>query len=113
MNSAPGAAVPNADVRWIASYPNSGNAWVRFLVYQYFHGRAASTGPIFAKTYWPLGPMLHLRERSRWAVYAARHPGDTILSWISYINRMARSAAEIPSELQRVRNFIAAGGAPN
>lgn len=121
---------------WLASYPKSGNTWVRFLLHQYFFGRAerseeiAETIPdvhvtgrkpegspiagwIAMKTHHRLSTKMPMADRTGCAIYIARHPRDVILSSLNYMKLIA------PPEIARsiepegyVRNFIRLGGDP-
>lgn len=121
-------------VRWIASYPKSGNTWLRFLLYQYFNGAAESSaqisrfipdmhhkgslhgvkpfeGSIFVKTHLPLDQRLPLREHTRDFVHVVRHPRDTILSCLNYARLInSPDVAGGVTDEQYVRGFIARGG---
>lgn len=92
-------------ITWLASYPKSGNTWMRFLVYQALFGRAehsidvtrkipdihrplpVALGPgerVFAKTHFrftPAHPQLQATER---VVHILRHPKDVLLSGLNY-----------------------------
>lgn len=123
----------NHGVRWLASYPKSGNTWVRFLLYQYFFGEARSSldiaryipgihnrkqvagaqlfdGAMFVKSHYPLGPQTPSHERALSCVYVVRHPRDVVLSCLNYA-RMVPYMPETVTDETYVRTFIAKGGA--
>lgn len=121
---------------WLASYPKSGNTWVRFLLHQYFFGKAersadidesipdthvrSSTfqgrsldGTMFAKTHHRLTSTMPHRDRTKCAIYIVRHPSDVMWSALNYTRLISTSdiAASISSE-GYMRNFIRLGGDP-
>ncbi len=99
-------------VIWLASYPRSGNTWLRFLLYNYFWGEPAHSSQvalripdlhkvhqrqpaldlaqrenarqIFIKTHAPLVPEHPLLSYTGGFVYLIRHPRDVLLSLINY-----------------------------
>lgn len=122
-------------ITWLASYPKSGNTWVRFLFYHYFYGempetvdlnrripdihnkgdfeRARDAEPrLLVKTHWMLGPrMPHARETAR-AVYIVRNPRDVLLSCLNY-QRLLGALPPGFTDHQYAQVFIAAGGDPS
>ncbi len=135
MTEAPSPAPASFDVRWLASYPKSGNTWVRFLLYQYFHGKAEASldvarfipgihgrkqvrdaklfdGALFAKTHFPYGPDITGRGRAIGCIYVVRHPRDVILSCLNYarLTGMLGDSQGITDEMY-VRSFLQLGGA--
>lgn len=119
-------------ITWLASYPKSGNTWLRFLLYAYLFGDIRTSGDInrkipgihrqptakpdegeslFIKTHFLLGerhPHLPLTER---AVYIKRHPKDILLSGLNY-HRMTGALPENQTDEQYARIFIARGADP-
>ena len=95
-----------AQIIWIASYPKSGNTWVRNLVANVIFGEIANSaalmelipdihvainashlrreGATFIKTHWMYHPKLPLREDTAAAIYVVRHPLDVIVSNLNY-----------------------------
>src|ERR1700691_3950002 len=93
---------------WIASYPKSGNTWVRFLVSHLLFGpldsaatlnrlvpdihelgaavEAPST-PVLMKTHFPYSPALPLAMQTAGAIYVVRDPADVMLSNYYYRKR--------------------------
>lgn len=135
MMDPPSQPRPKFAARWLASYPKSGNTWVRFLIYQYFHGAAASSiditrfipgfhnrnqmksaglfdGAMFIKTHFPLGPHIPSHEGAIGCIYVVRHPRDVILSCLNYarLTGMLSDSQGIADEAY-VRSFLALGGA--
>lgn len=118
-------------VIWIASYPKSGNTWVRFLLANAVLGgvggsediervipdleRVAQADPllrslprIMAKTHTTFDRQ-RCRELTERSVYIVRHPKDVALSNLNYRNLLSRRGTE-QSEREYLRGFIADGG---
>jgi hypothetical protein len=95
------------NIVWIASYPKSGNTWVRFLLCNLLYGRQESAaamnllapdvheaGPNVArypggllKTHFLLSARLPLLERTAAAIYVVREPADVLASNYHYARR--------------------------
>lgn len=118
-------------VVWIASYPKSGNTWVRFLLHHYFWGEPANslelnkripdlhrpagrieaTGDrLFVKTHFLLSEKLPYLPMSDRAVYIRRHPKDVLLSGLNYARLESPSP---PDGAAYARAFIERGGDPS
>jgi len=119
-------------IHWLASFPKSGNTWVRFLLYQYIYGeltdtielgkripdihagdmpRASSgTATLLVKTHWGLGPQMPHVAQSAGAIYIVRHPKDVLLSMLNYYR--LREPAAAWSDAQFARLFIQNGADP-
>src|SRR5262245_16333708 len=91
-----------ARVVWLASYPKSGNTWVRFMLGNLMLGRVNSSAEIthqipdihygitgqhlfgnhvtIIKTHWKYWPTLPLREDTVGVIYIIRHPLDVLES---------------------------------
>lgn len=92
---------------WIASYPKSGNTWMRFLIANYLAGPIERSEDVedlipgigssaqvatlltkrervYGKTHLPWGPLLQMREKTERAVVIVRHPKDVLLSNLNY-----------------------------
>jgi hypothetical protein len=101
------------NIVWIASYPKSGNTWVRFLACNLLFGRQESAatlgvlapdihemGPQLAtgahtglvKTHFLHSPDLPLVERTAGAIYVVRRPADVLVSNFHYAHRSAGAA---------------------
>ena len=117
---------------WIASYPRSGNTWLRFLLANLFFDRIESSEQVanvlpdihrfvtgrhllgpersFIKTHWAWRPDFPLRENTQAVVYLVRHPIDVVESALNYA---AREAGDFiprakPAAIDRfARNFVA------
>ena len=109
---------PSSDgsVIWIASYPKSGNTWVRFLVCNLVFGPQESAAalnhlapdihelgdsfelprePLFMKTHFPYNKDLPLGACSVAAIYVVREPGDVMLSNFHYAKRSGALPADV------------------
>ncbi len=118
-------------VIWLASYPKSGNTWVRFLLHHYLYGEPGnslelnrripdlhrpagridtSAERLLVKTHFPLSdalPYLSLTDR---AIHIQRHPKDVLLSGMNY----AKLESDRPPDAAAyARAFIEAGGDPS
>lgn len=121
-------------VIWIASYPKSGNTWVRFLLCNLLYGRVDSAadldrlapdihdlrvdlpewGPLLLKTHFPLTETLPLRQYTAGAIYVVRDPADVMMSGYHYSRgregALKQDAAAFDRYLDR---FMESGGDPN
>ena len=121
---------------WLASYPKSGNTWVRFLLAQYLFGRVESSaqiaasipdvhvrasslegqevgGVLLAKTHHRLTSAMPHRDRSIGAIYIVRHPVSVLYSSLNYLQLIESPAvADRISPEGYARNFIHLGGDP-
>ena len=115
-------------VVWIASYPKSGNTWMRFLLHHYFWGEPTnslalnhripdlhrpvggidtSQDRLFVKTHFVLSDALPFLARTDRAIVIRRHPKDVLLSGLNY------AALESPTPIDSIayaKSFIAHGG---
>jgi hypothetical protein len=118
-------------VVWIASYPKSGNTWVRFLLHHYYWGEPANslelnrripdlhrpagridaaTPRLFVKTHFPLTEKLPFLANTERAIYIKRHPKDVLLSGMNYA-RLENPGAPVGADYARA--FIESGGDPS
>ena len=120
---------------WIASYPKSGNTWVRFLVCNLAFGPVDSaatlnrlapdihelgaaveppSAPVFMKTHFPYSDALPLAGHTAGAIYVLRDPADVMLSNYHYAKRSGAAAGDDDeAALDRyLDTFIAAHGDP-
>ncbi len=119
-------------ITWLASFPKSGNTWVRFLLYAYLFGDIRTSGDInrkipaihrnpkaapdgdktlFVKTHFVLSdkhPQLGLTDR---AVYILRHPRDILLSGLNY-HRMTGAFPDKATDEHYAKVFISRGSDP-
>jgi hypothetical protein len=113
------------NILWIASYPKSGNTWVRFLVCNLLfgpqHSAAALNGMApdihewgaerlldhsgLVKTHFCYSPTLPLLQRTAAAIYVVRQPADVMLSNFRYGERataaVTSSSAAFAGYVQR------------
>ena len=118
-------------VVWLASYPKSGNTWVRFLLHHYLYGEPGnslelnrripdlhrpagridtSAERLLVKTHFPLSdalPYLSITDR---AIHIQRHPKDVLLSGMNYAKL---ESDRPPDAVAYARAFIEAGGDPS
>jgi hypothetical protein len=95
-----------AKIVWIASYPRSGNTWMRFLLANLLYGPLKSSAELdkkipaihrgingkhllgnqklLVKTHWSYSPTLPLREDTIGVIYILRHPIDVLASNLQY-----------------------------
>jgi hypothetical protein len=90
---------------WLASYPRSGNTWLRFLIYAYLYGPIENTADVnlrippihrppppgtlkservISKTHFQRTPMHPLLEHTAGIIHIRRHPKDVLLSGLNY-----------------------------
>lgn len=123
---------------WLASYPKSGNTWLRFLLHHYLYGEVSAsddverripdlhqTGPdklpapdpgvaggvLVCKTHMCLSARHPHLDRTAGFVYIARHPRDVLLSDLNYVRMTAPDSDQFSDELY-VREFIRHMGSP-
>ena len=121
------------NIVWIASYPKSGNTWVRFLACNLIFGRqdsgaalsvlapdAHESGPLIAKTdsallaktHFAFSARMPLEERTYAAVYVVRDPADVLLSNYHYSRRSGEAAEGVKAFDEYVESFILNRGDP-
>ncbi len=121
-------------IAWVASYPKSGNTWVRFLLANYLAGPITDTAqieptvpsyhhetdftphlarwnPLCIKTHFPWSPHHPLAAQTQKAIVVVRYPKDILLSNLNY-HRMVLGTDDGFDDAQYARAFIAAGGDP-
>jgi aryl sulfotransferase len=119
---------------WIASYPKSGNTWVRFLVCNLLYGRQESAAALaelvpdlhewagpsqnapsagLLKTHFPFSSALPQVECTAAAIYVVRDPADVLVSNFFYSMRSEHNADVSPAALDRyVESFAEHRGDP-
>jgi hypothetical protein len=119
---------------WIASYPKSGNTWLRFLACNLIFGPQDSAAALnelapdlhelrvipepprqrlLMKTHFPYSVRLPLVDSTAAALQVVRHPADVMLSNFHYSRRSGAHANAQQAELDAyVERFIAEGGDP-
>lgn len=96
------------NIIWIASYPKSGNTWLRFMICNLLFGRQDSASPLnslipdvhelgaalqgrafagLVKTHFKFTPTMQFAAHTAAAIYIVRHPADVIASNFHYSQR--------------------------
>ncbi len=117
---------------WLASYPKSGNTWVRFLLYGVMYDAPAQSLDIarkipdihrplpfenadakrlFVKTHFAFSAKHPKARQTERAVLIIRNPRDVLLSALNY-RRLSGLTPQQTSDEQYARAFIAARGDP-
>lgn len=120
-------------INWIASYPKSGNTWVRFLLYSAIFGppkesldiarqipdihrpipfEMPKSGHLLAKTHFACSPSHPKLDQTHSAVLIIRDPRDVLFSSLNY-RRLAGLTVEHMSDEQFAKRFIASMGDPD
>lgn len=131
-----------ARIYWLASYPRSGNTWLRVLLANALYddartsqriaelipnihfgvtGRHLMLSPFtIVKTHWPYREDLPLRGEVAGAIYLLRHPADVMASTIryQYMTGLPGSGALSPAAIRRRARewaglFLKRRGAPH
>lgn len=121
------------NIVWLASYPKSGNTWVRFMACNLLYGRQESASSVGAlipdihelgpqaghfsraglmKTHFMHSPSLPLAERTAAVIYILRRPEDVLVSNFHYAQRGSLIDGSQRSFDQYVDAFIANRGVP-
>ena len=121
-----------AEITWIASFPRSGNTWLRFLLTHVIEGQIASSDAVsriipdlhrqkqiplktnrvnLVKTHFPWERTHRGREKTRAAIYLIRHPLDVVVSCANYqCRRQSMSQDQVPGETSKLlETFIETG----
>jgi hypothetical protein len=130
-----------AKIYWLASYPRSGNTWLRVLLAQAIYGRVRNTEDvvervpsihdaingkhlmkrqaIVLKTHWPYKETLPFKGEAAGAIYIVRHPADVMASALRYRFMVKGHQVETAAsdQLERtarewVKVYLANRGAP-
>ncbi len=121
-------------IAWLASYPKSGNTWVRFILHHCLFGEpresldvnrripdvhrrmkgdaletADDDGTILAKTHYQLDAAHPMLDRTARALHIIRDPRDVLLSALNY-RRLNGVTPEQLSDRAYAEQFIRAGG---
>jgi len=124
----------NNPVVWIASYPKSGNTWLRFMLYATIYGQpqrsadvpfripdihrkmpfsAPESGPTYIKTHYELANNHPQLNNTLKAIHIIRNPRDILLSALNYKKLAGKQSLSIKdSNKQYAKEFIKVGGGP-
>lgn len=115
---------------WLASYPKSGNTWLRFFLQNYFFGAPAdsrdvarnipdihsaglsldrATGKLFCKTHYQWSDEHPYAASTKSFIYIMRHPKDILLSTLNYFKLDGQPPF---TDAEYVQTFIERAGAP-
>lgn len=120
------------DIVWIASYPKSGNTWVRFMLCNLMFGTQTSAAALnqlipdvhevpvaqlerggLCKTHFMYSGALPLAQRTAGCLYIVRHPADVLVSNFHYAFRAAAGGDPSPAAFDRyVEDFVSHRGDP-
>jgi Sulfotransferase domain len=121
------------NIVWIASYPKSGNTWLRFLACNLLHGRQESASALnllvpdihelgprlvnsdyagLVKTHFAFSPRIPLAERTAAAIYVVREPADVLISNYHYTRRSGGGPVGAMALNDYVDTFIENRGDP-
>jgi len=118
------------DLVWLASYPRSGNTWLRFLLAHYLLGEVGNArdvdqcipnlhrvgripdreeGPRLGKTHLVFSSLHPFLDETAGFIYLIRSPKDVLLSNLNYFRLREQLAV---TEREFALEFIRAGGVP-
>lgn len=121
------------NITWIASYPKSGNTWLRFMIYTAIYGTPSASidiarkipdihrqlpmdppenNHLFAKTHLELSDKHPKLDESIRAIHIIRNPRDVLLSALNYRLMAAEGVTQIPPRVY-AEQFIAHAGDPD
>lgn len=120
------------DIVWIASYPKSGNTWVRFILCNLLFGPQSSAAALsqlipdvhevppgqlgrggLCKTHFMYSDALPLAPRTAGCLYIVRHPADVLVSNFHYAVRAAAAGEPSAAAFDRyVDDFVSHRGDP-
>jgi hypothetical protein len=125
---------PARNIIWIASYPKSGNTWVRFMACNLLFGRQESANSVSAlapdihetapallagshsglvKTHFACAPGLPMLERTAGAIYIIRNPADVLVSNYFYsLRRTVGTSTNQPDFDRYFEQFVSKRGDP-
>jgi hypothetical protein len=119
-------------IAWLASYPKSGNTWLRFLLYSVMHGPPSQSldiankipdihrplptdvlgdDRIIAKTHFAYSDAHPKASETERAVLIVRHPRDVLFSALNYRRINGLTSAQM-SDAHYARHFIGHRGDP-
>jgi hypothetical protein len=112
---------PSKNIIWIASYPKSGNTWVRFMLCNLLYGEVQTAAALnrlapdihetgasldlsapglLVKTHFACSAELPLLERTSAAIYVVRDPTDVLMSNYHYYRRRTGQADDARATLE-------------
>jgi len=115
---------------WLASYPKSGNTWVRFMLYSVLYGapkrsedvplkipdihrpmpfEKQESGPIYVKSHFELTDKHPQLTDTIKAIHIIRNPRDVMLSAIHYRILTDENPNDFPKE-QFIESYLKSGG---
>ena len=121
------------NIVWIASYPKSGNTWVRFLLCNLLYGQQESAASLnrlapdihevgpqitrypggLLKTHFAFSASLPCAERTATAIYVVRDPADVIASNYHYARRSGATSEDSQAAFDRYfDSFVQQRGEP-
>ncbi len=121
------------NITWIASYPKSGNTWMRFMLYAACYGLPKNSiditrkipdihrqlpvdqpadGNLLAKTHLALTDKHPKLAQTRRAIHIIRHPKDILLSALNYRKMNETPNTQLSAD-QYANLFITNGGDPD
>ena len=123
----------NPQIIWLASYPKSGNTWLRFMLYAAIYGpptRSADVpakiqdihrkmptnldqdGPLYIKSHFELTDQHPQLNQTHKAIHIIRNPKDVLLSALNY-HKLTDEGAWSISTKHYAKSFIKVGGDAN
>lgn len=125
---------PQNQIVWIASYPKSGNTWLRFMLYAALYGqpqrsadvpyripdihrkmpfKKPDSGPTHIKTHFQLTDQHPQLNDTLKAIHIIRNPRDILLSALNYRNLAPKKSFSITDTKKKyAKEFIKIGGGP-
>ncbi len=124
---------PTSPVVWIASYPKSGNTWLRFMLYSALYGppkssadvptkiqdihrkmptNPDSSGPTYMKTHFELTSQHPRLSETDRAIHIIRNPRDVMLSTINY-RKLTSSDTNQVLKKHYAKSFMTLRGDPD
>jgi hypothetical protein len=127
-------SIASKKVLWLASYPKSGNTWMRFMISNLLFGRQESASGLntlipdiheigalpseapgeMLKTHYAFSRQLPYAAETRAAIYVVRHPADVLASNFFYAQRRGGQAVDSPNAFDEYFNrFLEHRGDPH